>query len=121
MIIAIDFDGVLVKDKFPEIGDPDWGMLKAVWKLGFTPHELVLNTCRVGERLEEAVEWCKHHDLRFTSVNSNTPSNLNKYGTDPRKVYADVYIDDRACGYSRCKAINFLTKIFEEERLKIEG
>lgn len=116
MIIAIDFDGTLVEDAFPEIGRPVWDMVDAVWKLGFTDHELILWTSRVGERLEEAVRWCKEHDLKFTSINSNTPNNLGQYGTDPRKVFADVYIDDRAIGYTKTKAVSFLNELFIKEK-----
>lgn len=115
MIIAIDFDGVLVSDKFPEIGEPDWDMVFAVWKLGFTKHELVLWTCRVGDRLEEAKRWCAKYNLKFTCINANTPNNLAEYGTDPRKVFAHVYIDDRACGYSRSKALKYLSELFNME------
>lgn len=115
MIIAIDFDGVLVKDDFPNIGEPDWEMVSAVWKLGFTDHELILWTSRVDERLEEAVQWCMNHNLKFAGVNVNAPSNLKKYGTDPRKAFADVYIDDRACGYTRVKALKFLNDLFTKE------
>lgn len=115
MIIAIDFDGVLVKDNFPEIGEPDWDMVSAVWRLGFTDHELVLWTSRVNERLAEAVKWCEEHDLKFDCVNENAPSNLAEYGTDPRKAFADVYIDDRALGYDRKKTLNFLNRLFKEE------
>lgn len=115
MIIAIDFDGVLVKDKFPDIGEPDWDMVSAVWRLGFTDHELVLWTSRIGERLEEAVRWCEEHNLKFTCVNTNAPSNLEEYGTDPRKVFANVYIDDRAFGYDRKKTLSFLNKLFTKE------
>jgi hypothetical protein len=115
MIIAIDFDGVLVKDKFPEIGEPDWDIISAVWRLGFTNHELILWTSRVDDRLQEAIEWCKAHDLKFTCVNSNTPSNLAEYGTDPRKAFADVYIDDRACGYSRTQTLIYLNKLITKE------
>ena len=115
MIIAIDFDGVLVSDKFPEIGEPDWEMISAVWRLGFTEHELILWTSRIDKRLEEAVQWCKDHNLRFTCVNANTPNNLAEYGTDPRKAFANVYIDDRACGYNRNKALKFLNELFNME------
>lgn len=114
MIIAVDFDGVLVKDKFPEIGEPNWSIVSAIWRLGFTNHELVLWTSRVDKRLEEAVQWCKEHNLKFTAVNANAPSNLDKYNTDPRKVFADVYIDDRAYGFSEYGAAEFLNDLFEE-------
>lgn len=115
MIVAIDFDGVLVSDEFPEIGEPDWDMVSAVWRLGFTKHELILWTSRVDKRLEEAIQWCKDHNLKFTCINANAPSNLAEYGTDPRKVYADIYIDDRMCGYTRKKAIGILNDLFNME------
>jgi hypothetical protein len=116
MIIAIDFDGVLVSDRFPEIGEPDWEMVSAVWKLGFTEHELILWTSRVNERLDEAIKWCVEHNLKFTCINANTPNNLAEYGTDPRKAFADIYIDDRACGYTRTKALKFLNDLFLEDK-----
>lgn len=120
MIIAIDFDGVLVNDAFPNIGKPDWEMVSAVWRLGFTDCELILWTSRINERLEEAVQWCRDHDLKFTCVNTNTPNNLAEYGTDPRKAFADVYIDDRAYGYNRENAIKFLNELFLTWRNKNE-
>lgn len=115
MIIAIDFDGTLVEDAFPRIGEAYEDMVDAVRKLKHTDHELILWTSRVEERRTEAVRWCIDHGLRFTSVNSNTPSNLSTYGTDPRKVYADVYIDDRALGYSRTDAVKFLESLLTED------
>lgn len=118
MIIAIDFDGVLVSDAFPNIGRTDWDIVNLVWRLGFTQHELILWTSRVGERLEEAIKWCEDHCLKFTCVNANTPRNLAEYGTDPRKAFADVYIDDRACGYSRTKTLKFLNDLLNTEDIK---
>lgn len=115
MIIAVDFDGVLVEDKFPKIGRTHWDVVQAVRKLMLTNHELILWTSRVDERLEEAVRWCEEHGLKFVAVNSNSPNNLAQYGTDPRKVYADVYIDDRVVGFSRSKAVRFMNDLFNEE------
>lgn len=118
MIIAVDFDGVLVEDQFPNIGKTDWEMVTSLWRLEGLGHEIVLWTCRVNDKLEEAKQWCKDHGLKFTCVNSNTPTNLNEYGTDPRKVFAHVYIDDRAIGYTRAKALKFLNKLYLEEMNK---
>lgn len=113
MIVAVDFDGVLVEDRFPGIGSADVRMVTAVYNLcQYTNHEVVLWTCRVGERLESAVEWCNSWGLEFTSINSGAPSNLAEYGTDPRKVYADVYIDDKSLGYDRDKAVEFLELLY---------
>ena len=70
--------------------------------------------------MDEAVQWCNKYNLNFTCVNANTASNLAEYGTDPRKVYADVYIDDRAYGYTRNKALKYLNELFDKEKLNDE-
>ena len=100
MIIAVDFDGVLVEDKFPAIGMERPRMIDAVRRLIHAGHEVILWTSRVDERLEEVLQWCEARGLDFCAVNENAPSNRAQYehlypnGT--RKVYADVYVDDHS-------------------------
>jgi hypothetical protein len=96
VIIAVDFDGVLCRDEFPNIGMPMYGMITFIRQARKAGVEVILWTCRVGERLEEALKWCEAHGLEFDAINDNAPSNICKYNTNPRKVYADFYIDDRA-------------------------
>ena len=101
--IAVDFDGTLVKDKFPEIGNVNHkGMyllaneLDKARKLNREP-VVILWTCRTdreeGDYLAQAVEWCKKKGLQIDYVNENPES---PYGDWQRKVFADVYIDDKA-------------------------
>ena len=45
----------------------------------------------------EAVEWCRKWELEFDAVNENLPEIIERYGSDGRKIYADVYIDDKSC------------------------
>lgn len=94
MIIAVDFDGILCEDKFPEIGEPNYEMIHLVRQLMDQGHEVILWTSRVEDRLQEAVDWCEDRGLHFTVVNEGAPSNLGKYPTNPRKIYANIYIDD---------------------------
>ena len=97
-IIAVDFDGTLCKEHWPEIGAPNLrliGWLKERRKAG---DKLILWTCRCGEMLEKAVAWCSVWGLTFDAVNANLPENVAQYGNDCRKVYADIYLDDKA-GY----------------------
>lgn len=100
MIIAVDFDGILCKDEFPEIGDPNYEVISFVRELIDAGHEVVLWTCRVDHRLDEAVEWCHDRGLHFCAVNDNAPSNKARYEKEypngTRKVYADVYLDDKS-------------------------
>lgn len=103
MIIAVDFDGVLVEDQFPEIGSPKNEMIELVKQIIAAGHEAVLWTSRTDARLAEAVRWCMAHGLKFSAINDQAPSNKAKYqhlypnGT--RKVYANLYIDDHNIGY----------------------
>lgn len=115
MIIAVDFDGVIVSDKFPLIGDADFEILTLLGKAIDKGHQVILWTCRVGDRLREAEDWCRERRLRFTCVNGNSPTNLAEYKTDPRKIYADIYIDDRAIGYNREVTVGLLKLLIKED------
>ena len=95
-IIAVDFDGTLVYDEFPEIGKERKQFCNVIRKLQSIGIRTILWTSRTGEALEEAVAWCEDHDLHFTTVNENVPEVIELTGgIDTRKVYADAYFDDR--------------------------
>lgn len=96
-IIAVDFDGTLCSECFPKIGTPNLPLIYLLKQLQAQGKRLILWTCRCGERLTEAVEWCQLFGLEFDAVNENVPEILEKYGTDSRKISADVYIDDKSC------------------------
>lgn len=48
-IVAIDFDGTLVEDKFPEIGEPNMGMFSLVKALQAQDIRVILWTSRDGK------------------------------------------------------------------------
>lgn len=75
--IAIDFDGCLCTNEYPNTG-------------------LILWTCRQGKELEEAVAACERWGLHFDAVNENLPSWKEFFRNDTRKVGANEYWDDRA-------------------------
>lgn len=105
MIIAVDFDGILCENRFPEIGTPYYQMVSFVRELIDMGHEVILWTSRVDEPLGNAVEWCNDRGLHFCAVNDNAPSNKAKYESlypnGTRKVYADIYIDDHNPAFLR--------------------
>lgn len=96
LIYAIDFDGTLCTNAFPLIGEPNEQMLNFVRTRKSMGDYLILWTCREGERLQEAIAWCKAQQLEFDTYNENLPHMNELYGNDSRKVGADYYIDDRA-------------------------
>ena len=97
MIIAVDFDGTIVKHEYPAIGKPclfAFETLRALQKQG---HRLILWTYRAGKELDEAVEFCKKNGVEFYAVNKNYPEEVFDKSIS-RKIYADIYIDDRNIG-----------------------
>ena len=97
MKIAVDFDGTIVEHKFPKIGKTRpfaFETLKALQKQG---HDLILWTYRAAETLDEAVQFCKENGIEFYSINCNYPGEIMD-DTVSRKIYADIYIDDRNIG-----------------------
>ena len=95
--IAVDFDGTIVEHKYPEIGKEKlfaFETLLTMQKRGF---KIILWTVRSGERLEEAVEFCRDKGLEFYAVNKNYPEEVIDENFE-RKIEADIYIDDRNVG-----------------------
>lgn len=95
-IIAVDFDGTLCENEWPGIGATKWATVQALIAARAAGARLILWTNRVGARLAEAVEWCRQRELEFDAVNENLPEILEAFTTDCRKVYADIYLDDKA-------------------------
>lgn len=91
MIIAVDYDATLEIDG--AINAPLVEALKHHQRNGAA---VILNTCRTGERLAQAVKRCREAGLVFNAVNDNVPSAVQMLGANPRKIYADMYIDDKA-------------------------
>lgn len=94
-IIAVDFDGTLCRDCYPKIGEANEGLIRRLKELRAKGDRLILWTCRRGEQLEEALFFCMVRGLVFDAVNENLPEIVDRFGGDSRKVFADLYIDDR--------------------------
>ena len=109
--IAVDFDGTLCEDAFPEIGEPKHFIINYVKRLAKNGAKIILHTCRenVPERafLTEAVWFCRDNEIPLDGVNANPFSPYSKlYNAPPsRKLYADVYIDDRAVNVATLERI----------------
>ena len=76
-IIAVDFDGTLCVSKWPEIGEPRFGVIAYCIAARATGSRLILWTNRTGKELEAAVEWCRGHHLEFDAVNENLQTVLH--------------------------------------------
>lgn len=112
MIIGIDFDGTVVKHRYPNIGDELRGSVSTLKRLVEKGHKLVLLTMRDGEVhkgpfedpsivpvnrgvLYDAIEWFKERGIELWNVNTNPDQ---KRWTLSPKVYCNLYIDDAGLG-----------------------
>lgn len=102
-IYAVDFDGTLCTHEFPGIGKPNWKLIRWLIKKKDIGDKVILWTNRMGERLEEAIEWSNEKGLFFDAVNENIPEVMERYSdvlkgrASSPKITADVFIDDAAC------------------------
>jgi len=95
MIIAVDFDGTIVRHDFPRIGAEAPNAFKVLRKLQEGGHKLILLTMRSEKYLQDAVDFCMERGVRFWAVNNNPEQGS---WTSSPKVYAQLYIDDMALG-----------------------
>ena len=102
-IIAVDFDGTLCENKWPEIGEANEDMIYYLRKRQAEGDKLILWTCRVGDMLRKAINWCYNYGLIFNAVNENLPEIIDSFGSDTRKIFANEYIDDRNRLISSCR------------------
>jgi len=97
MVIAVDFDGTIVEHAYPKIGKPIPFAIDVLKKLQKEErHTLILWTVREGALLQEAVDYCSKNGIEFYAANKNYPE--EEYGDNPRKLTADLFIDDKNIG-----------------------
>ena len=96
-IIAVDFDGTIVEDRYPSIGKPMMFAFETMKMLQKDGHRLILWTYREDNELHDAVEFCKKEGIEFYAVNKNFPEEIYDPSI-PRKLKADIFIDDRNIG-----------------------
>ena len=98
MIIAVDFDGTIVEDKYPGIGKEKRFAFLTLKELQKQGHLLILWTYRSGQALNEAVDFCLLNGIEFYAVNRSYPEEVLNESKASRKIHADIFIDDRNVG-----------------------
>lgn len=97
LILAIDFDGTIVEDAYPDIGKPQLFAFETIKRLQNDGHLLILWTYRSGKKLDEAVAFCKENGIEFYAINKSFPEEQFSKERSP-KIHADYFIDDRNIG-----------------------
>lgn len=102
-IIAVDFDGTLCENKYPDIGEPNMELIDFLMNCQLNGDKVILWTCRNEKQTKAAVEWCSEKGLVFDAVNENLPEIITEFGGDTRKIFANIYIDDGNVSLYSCR------------------
>lgn len=113
MIYAIDFDGTIVENKFPLVGKLNDEAFEFIKQLEKDGDQWILWTMREGDRLKEAVSFLENIGLHPDAVNDNIQKLKDDFGNNPRKVFANVYIDDHNAG-----GLQFAKPVKEQGKVK---
>ena len=96
MICALDFDGTVVKHMFPKIGPPVPHAAHVIRRLHAKGWDIILWTCRRGSDAMDAAKYVENVvGVPLHGLNENQEG--DDWTSDP-KVFAHLYIDDRALG-----------------------
>jgi len=93
-VISIDFDGCIVEDMWPEIGPAIPGAVSTINAWYDAGYWIIINSCRKGVPARFMREWLNDNGVKTHAINENLVWRVCMYGTDPRKIGADIYIDD---------------------------
>ena len=96
-VVAVDFDDSIAYTHYPTIIKPLPHAMDVLRVLMNDPYTiLILWTCREGEYLQQALDFCELYGIKFDYVNENCKERIEYYDNDSRKIGADLYIYDKS-------------------------
>lgn len=90
MIIAVDYDETLYSG-----GQMNIALIEKLKQMQRCGNIVILWTCRDGKRLNDAVMSLRSVGFMPNLINENHISTIQKLKYNPRKILADLYIDDK--------------------------
>ena len=121
-IIAVDYDDTISFGTVNSPWKPNKPVIEKLKEFKKAGAEIALWTCRERDSLQEAVDRCTKAGLEFDAVNANTPTEMDYIARKSKdgepafaqsKIYADIYVDDKAPG-----SIEYFLKIDVEKTCK---
>ena len=99
MVFTVDFDSTLVENGvYPFASKPIIKNIEYIKKMKSEGHKIILWTCREKEPLENAIKFCNYYGIELDAINENVDleDKIRVFGYNSRKVYADIYLDDKS-------------------------
>lgn len=95
-IISCDFDGTLCDSNYPQCGELIQKVINQLLKEQEKGTIIILNTMREGKPLQDAIEWCFKYGIFFDAINDNCHWTKEFFKSNPRKIFATEYWDNRS-------------------------
>lgn len=98
LTLSVDFDGLITigSRNFPECGRLRPEAKETINKWHRQGHYIIINTCRNPVTVLQCAEFLALNEIHFDTINENNPDVVAYWGTDTRKISADLYFDDRS-------------------------
>ena len=119
-VIAIDFDGTIVENTYPTIGNIKQDVVEVIKTLIFKDNcEIIIWTCREGKYLQDAIKFLNKNFIPYHYINDNCnwAKETFSYNANCRKIFADLYIDDKAI-FAKIKWKQMYDEIIKIKNLK---
>lgn len=114
--IAVDVDGTILYDgHYPEFGAFKPHAIRVLRKIKDHGGRILIWTCRTGHQADTLKGILFDAGVEYDTFNEELAETRELFGGTSRKVFADVYIDDRA---NFCEEIDWLwieSKLFIED------
>ena len=95
LTIVIDFDKTIANGRYPHIDRLKRGAKACINELYDAGHTIIINSCRSGDHEMHMRDFLRGEGIQYHVINNNYPQNVENYGSDSRKIYGDIYIDEK--------------------------
>jgi predicted phosphatase len=96
LTLGIDFDGTIVTEAFPNIGELKQKTVQLMKDACEKGHLVIVWTARSGDAEREAYKFLVENEVPFHYMNENPEDPYAINGAQGRKIFCDYYLDDRA-------------------------
>lgn len=98
-VIAVDFDGTIANIVPNQIGEVKPEAARVLQRYKEAGGKIIIWTCRTSDDAETVKKKLAAAGIEYDAFNDNLPNIIEAFPDNSRKVFADVYIDDRANFY----------------------
>lgn len=97
-ILALDFDETIAKTSYPIIHGLNKNAKDVINKLYNDDYYIIINTCRTGKYLKQALDFLNKNGVKYHLANKNHKGLKKYFKHDCRKISFDLCVDDKNIG-----------------------